>query len=67
LRLGVFRDRGWLRSDVPFDELVETAGVVCSVDTYLRITYRDGWSVAAYKSWLRRMLAETIFRPPQAD
>jgi hypothetical protein len=65
--LGVFRDRGWLRSDVPFDELVETAGVVCSVDTYLRITYRDGWSVAAYKSWLRRMLAETIFRPPQAD
>ena len=65
--LGVYRDRGWLRSDVPFDELVETAAVVCSVDTYLRITYRDGWTVAAYKSWLRRMLAETIFRPPQAN
>lgn len=65
--LGVYRDRGWLRSDVPFDELVETANVVCSVDTYLRITYRDGWSEAAYKSWLRRMLADTIFRPPQAN
>jgi len=65
--LGVYRDRGWLRSDVPFDELVDTAAVVCSVDTYLRITYRDGWSVAASKSWLRRMLAETIFRPPQAN
>jgi AcrR family transcriptional regulator len=65
--LGVYRDRGWLRSDVPFDELVETVAVVSSVDTYLRITYRDGWSVAAYKSWLRRMLAETIYRPPQAN
>ena len=64
--LGVFRDRGWLRSDVPFDELVETVGVVCSIDAYLRITYRDGWSAAAYKSWLRRMLTETIFHPPQA-
>jgi AcrR family transcriptional regulator len=65
--LGVYRDRGWLRSDVPFGELVETAAVVVSVDTYLRITYRDGWSVAPYKSWLRRMLAETIFHPPQAN
>lgn len=65
--LAVYRDRGWLRSDVPFDELVETANVVCSVDTYLRITYRDGWSVAAYRSWLRRMLTETIFLPPQAN
>jgi AcrR family transcriptional regulator len=65
--LSVYRDRGWLRSDVPFDELVETANVICSVDTYLRITYRDGWSVAAYKSWLRRMLAETVFHPPQAN
>jgi len=49
-----------------FDELVETVGVVCSIDAYLRITYRDGWSAAAYKSWLRRMLTETIFHPPQA-
>jgi AcrR family transcriptional regulator len=65
--LGVYRDRGWLRSDVAFDELVETTAVVCSVETYLRITYRDGWSVAPYKSWLRRMLAETIFHPPQAN
>jgi AcrR family transcriptional regulator len=65
--LGVYHDRGWLRSDVPFDELVETTAVVGSVDTYLRITHRDGWSVAAYKSWLRRMLAETIFHPPQAN
>jgi AcrR family transcriptional regulator len=65
--LGVYRDRGWLRSDVAFGELVETAAVVVSVDTYLRITYRDGWSVPAYQAWLRRMLADTIFLPPQSN
>jgi AcrR family transcriptional regulator len=65
--LEVYRERGWLRSDVPFDELVETAAVLLSVDTYLRITHRDGWSVDAYRTWLRRMLAETVFRPPQAN
>ena len=50
--LEVYRDRGWLRVDVPFDELLETTVVVCSVDTYLRITQRGGWSVDAYRSWL---------------
>jgi AcrR family transcriptional regulator len=64
--LAVYRDRGWLRSDVPFDELVETAAVISSVDTFLRITDLDGWSVAAYQSWFRRMLGEAIYRPPQA-
>jgi AcrR family transcriptional regulator len=65
--LGVYRDRGWLRSDVAFDELVKTMAVLSSVDTYLRLTYHDGWSAATYQAWLRRMLAETIFRPPQAN
>jgi AcrR family transcriptional regulator len=60
--LGVWRDRGWLREDVSFDELVETSGVICSVDTFLRITHRDGWTVTRYKAWVRRMLAETVFR-----
>src|SRR6202012_156097 len=59
--LEVYRDRGWLRGDVPFDELVETAAVVCSVETYLRMTRRDGWSAEAYQAWCRRMLAETVF------
>jgi AcrR family transcriptional regulator len=63
--LDIFRDRGWLRDDVPFDELVETAAVVCSVETYLRITRRDGWSTDAYRAWCRRMLAETVFVTPQ--
>ena len=65
--LEVFRERGWLRDDVPFDELVETAAVLCTVETYLRITHRDGWSVDAYRAWCRRMLAETVFLAPQAN
>lgn len=59
--LEVDRERGWVRDDVPFEELVETVTVLGSVETYLQIVHRDGWSVAAYKKWLRRMLAETIF------
>lgn len=59
--LDPFRDRGWLRVDVPFDEIVETTAVLCSVDTFLRITHRDGWSVEAYRTWLRRMLDEAVF------
>jgi hypothetical protein len=61
--LEVYRDRGWLRDDVPFDELVETTAVLGSVQTYLRITHRDGCRVAAYRTWLRRMLAEAVFLP----
>ncbi|WP_139331228.1 TetR/AcrR family transcriptional regulator [Mycobacterium sp. IS-1264] len=64
--LDVCRDRGWLRVDIPFDEIVETGAVLCSVDTYLRMTHHDGWSVKAYRGWLRRMLAETVFSSPQA-
>jgi hypothetical protein len=62
--LGAFRDRGWLREDVAFDELVETTAILFSVDTYLRIVHRDGWNVDAYLAWCRRMLAETVLRRP---
>ena len=65
--LDVYRDRGWLREDIPFNELVETTAVLLSVETYLQITHRDGWSVAAYRAWLRRMLEEAVFLPPQAN
>jgi hypothetical protein len=52
-----FPDHGWLRVDVPFEELVEAAAVLCSVETYLRITHRDEWGVNGYKTWCRRMSA----------
>lgn len=60
-----FRDRGWLRTDVGFDELVGTTEVLCSGDLYLRVTVRDGWSPDAYRAWCRRMLTETVFVTPQ--
>jgi AcrR family transcriptional regulator len=59
--LTVARDRGWLREDIPFDELVLTSTVVSGIDTFLRVTHRDGWSVARYRDWLRRILVETTF------
>ena len=65
--LDVFLERGWLRDDVPFDELVETAAVLCSVEIYLRMVHGDRWSVDAYRAWLRRMLAETVFLAPQSE
>jgi hypothetical protein len=40
--LEVCRNRGWVRDDIPFDEVVETLAVVGGWDTYLRITHRDG-------------------------
>jgi AcrR family transcriptional regulator len=65
--LEVHRDRGWLRDDVPFDELVQTLAVLGSVETYMRIVNTAGWSVPAYREWLRRLLTETVFVSPQAN
>ena len=61
--LDVSRERGWLRDDVPFDELVETAAVISSIETYTRMVHRDGWSLDAYRAWFRRMLDEVVLRP----
>jgi AcrR family transcriptional regulator len=62
--LEVCRDRGWLREDIPFDELVETVVVIASIETFIRIVRRDGWTVDAYRSWFRRMLDEVVFTAP---
>ena len=62
--LAVARDRGWLRDDVPFDDLVATCTVLSGIDTFLRVTRRDGWTIPRYQSWLRRILAETILARP---
>jgi AcrR family transcriptional regulator len=65
--LGVLRDRGWVRGDVPFDEVVQTIAVLGGPETYLRIVHGEGWSVAAYRTWLRRMLEETVYVRPQPN
>jgi AcrR family transcriptional regulator len=64
--LDVCRDRGWLRDDIPFDELVETAAVLASPETYQRIVHHDGLGVDAYQRWLRRMVIETVFSAKQS-
>ena len=58
--LAVCRDRGWLRDDIPFDDLVETTAVLTSPETYQRIVHHYGLSADAYQKWLRRMLNETV-------
>jgi len=60
--LEVCAERGWLRDDVAFDSLVETAVVLSSMETYLRMVHRDGWDLDAYRTWLRRMLGEAVLR-----
>lgn len=64
--LDEFRTRGWVRVDVPFDELVETMAIICSIETYLRIVHRNGWGVDSYRAWCRRLLAETVCASPQS-
>jgi AcrR family transcriptional regulator len=65
--LGVCRDRGWIRDDIPVDGIVATTAVLSSAETYHRIVHHDGMSVDAYRAWLRRMLEETVFLPPQSN
>ena len=58
--LEVCAHRGWLRDDIAFEELVETSAVISSMETYIRIVHRDGWTLDAYRRWFRRMLDETV-------
>lgn len=62
--LEVCAERGWLRDDLPFDEIVETAVVISSIETYIRIVHHDGWTHDDYRNWFRRMLNETVLRRP---
>lgn len=55
-----YRDRGWIRDDVPFDELVESSSALGSIEMYLRLT-SQGWDIETYRRWARRMLVETVF------
>ncbi len=52
--------RGWLRQDVPFDDLVEASCVITSIDAYVRFVERDGRSPAQYTAFVTRTIRETI-------
>jgi hypothetical protein len=56
-------DRGWLRRDVPFDDLVEAACIITSVETYVRFVEQDGRSPDQYRAFVARTVRETVFAP----
>jgi len=61
--LDVCRERGWVRDDITFEELVETTVVISSIETFTRMVHRDGWTLDAYRNWFRRMLHEAVLEP----
>jgi AcrR family transcriptional regulator len=58
----VARERGWLRDDVDFEELVEWAVLLSGVEGYDRMVLRDGWSEADYRRYLRASLDALVLR-----
>ncbi len=54
-------ERGWLRADVPFDDLVEAVCVITSAETYARFVRVDGKSDEEYAAFVSRMLRETVY------
>lgn len=56
-------DHGWLRRDVPFDDLVEAACIITSVETYVRFVEQDGRSPDQYRAFVARSVRETVFIP----
>ncbi len=53
-------DRGWLRPDVPFDDLVEAFCVITCVETYARFVLSDGKPEQAYQAFVTRTVRETV-------
>jgi AcrR family transcriptional regulator len=53
-------DRGWLRRDVPLDDLVEAFCIISCVETYVRFVQLDGKSKDEYKAFVARTMRETI-------
>lgn len=53
-------ERGWLRRDVAFDDLVESFCVVTGVETYTRFVTLDRRSPEAYQAFVARTVRETI-------
>ena len=54
-------DRGWLRRDVPFDDLVEAVCIITCVETYVRFVEQDGRSLDQYRTFVARTLRNTVF------
>jgi hypothetical protein len=55
--------QGWLRRDVPFDDLVEAACIITCIETYVRFVRHDGKSADQYKAFVTRTVRDTILAP----
>ncbi|MEO3927724.1 TetR/AcrR family transcriptional regulator [Micromonosporaceae bacterium B7E4] len=58
--LRVVAERGWVRSDVPFDDLVEACCVITSVESYVRFVRLDGKSPEEYTAFVTRTIRDSI-------
>jgi AcrR family transcriptional regulator len=58
--LRVVGERGWLRADVPFDDLVEAVCVITSVESYVRYVRMDGGTPERYQTFVARALRDTV-------
>lgn len=56
-------NRGWLRRDVPFDDLVGAVCIITCVETYVRFVDQDGRSPDRYRSFVARTVRETVLAP----
>ena len=52
--------RGWLRRDVPLDDLVEAFCIITSLETYVRFVDHDGIPPARYEEFVARTIRETV-------
>ncbi len=53
-------ERGWLRTDLPFEDLVEAFGVIGSVEGYVRFVHYEGKSAEEYQAFIARLVRHTI-------
>ena len=53
-------EHGWLRTDVPFDDLVEAFCVLTSVESYARFVLQDRKSDEEYTAFVTRTVRETV-------
>lgn len=61
--LRVVAERGWLRTDVPFDDIVEAFCVLTSAESYVRFVHLDGKSPEQYSAFIARTVRDSLLAP----
>jgi hypothetical protein len=56
-------ERGWLRTDVPFDDLVQVLCVITRVETYVRCVHLDGKPPEEYQAFVTRTVRDPVLLP----